>query len=278
MRNLQLADGTSLPVLGQGTWMMGDAPRRRDEEIAALRAGIERGMTLLDTAEIYGDGASETLVGEAVAGRREEVFLVSKVAPSNASRQGTIAACEASLRRLGVERLDLYLLHWRGRHPLAETLRGFADLMAAGKIARWGVSNFDVDDMEELFALEGGERCAGNQILYHPGERGVEFDLLPWLEGKGVAAMAYSPVGQGGALLRHPALEAIARRHGASPAQVALAFGTRRPNVVAIPKAGTTAHVIENAAAADLVLTAQDLAEIDAAFPPPRRKRPLSML
>lgn len=278
MRNLQLADGTSLPVLGQGTWMMGDAPRRRDEEIAALRAGIERGMTLLDTAEIYGDGASETLVGEAVAGRREEVFLVSKVAPSNASRAGTVAACEASLRRLGVERLDLYLLHWRGRHPLAETLRGFADLMAAGKIARWGVSNFDVDDMEELFAIEGGERCAVNQILYHPGERGVEFDLLPWLEGKGVAAMAYSPVGQGGALLRHPALEAIARRHGASPAQIALAFATRRPNVFAIPKAGTTAHVIENAAAADLVLTAQDLAEIDAAFPPPRRKRPLSML
>lgn len=278
MRDLRLADGTSLPVLGQGTWMMGDAPRRRDEEIAALRAGIERGMTLLDTAEIYGDGASETLVGEAVAGRREEVFLVSKVAPSNASRAGTVAACEASLRRLGVERLDLYLLHWRGRHPLAETLRGFADLMAAGKIARWGVSNFDVDDMEELFAIEGGERCAVNQILYHPGERGVEFDLLPWLEGKGVAAMAYSPVGQGGALLRHPALEAIARRHGASPAQVALAFATRRPNVFAIPKAGTTAHVIENAAAADLALTPQDLAEIDAAFPPPRRKMPLSML
>jgi len=278
MRNLQLADGTSLPVLGQGTWMMGDAPRRRDEEIAALRAGIERGMTLLDTAEIYGDGASETLVGEAVAGRREEVFLVSKVAPSNASRAGTVAACEASLRRLGVERLDLYLLHWRGRHPLAETLRGFADLMAAGKIARWGVSNFDVDDMEELFAIEGGERCAVNQILYHPGERGVEFDLLSWLEGKGVAAMAYSPVGQGGALLRHPALEAIARRHGASPAQIALAFATRRPNVFAIPKAGTTAHVIENAAAADLALTPQDLAEIDAAFPPPRRKMPLSML
>ncbi|MBB3999578.1 aldo/keto reductase [Aureimonas pseudogalii] len=278
MRNLRLADGTSLPVLGQGTWMMGDAPRRRDEEIAALRAGIERGMTLLDTAEIYGDGASETLVGEAVAGRRDEVFLVSKVAPSNASRQGTIAACEASLRRLGVERLDLYLLHWRGRHPLAETLRGFDDLLAAGKIARWGVSNFDVDDMEELVAIEGGERCAVNQILYHPGERGVEFDLLPWLEGKGVAAMAYSPVGQGGTLLRDPALAAVGRRHGVSPAQVALAFAVRRANVFAIPKAGTTAHVIENAAAADLVLTPQDLAEIDAAFPPPARKRPLSML
>ena len=278
MKTIELRDGAVIPVLEQGTWMMGDAPARRADEIAALRLGIDAGMVLLDTAEIYGDGASEELVGEAIAGRRDEVFVVSKVAPSNASARGTAAACEASLQRLGLERLDLYLLHWRGRHPLTETVGALEDLVTAGKIARWGVSNFDVDDMEELFAIEGGERCAVNQILYHPGERGVEFDLLPWLEGKGVAAMAYSPVGQGGALLRHPALEAVARRHGASPAQVALAFATRRPNVFAIPKAGTTAHVIENAAAADLVLTAQDLAEIDAAFPPPRRKRPLSML
>ncbi|WP_062208353.1 aldo/keto reductase [Aureimonas sp. AU12] len=278
MKTIQLRDGAVIPVLGQGTWMMGDAPARRADEIAALQLGIDAGMVLLDTAEIYGDGASEELVGEAIAGRRDEVFVVSKVAPSNASARGTAAACEASLKRLGLERLDLYLLHWRGRHPLAETVGALEDLVTAGKIARWGVSNFDFEDMEELFAVPGGARCAVNQILYHPGERGIEFDLLPWMERAGVAAMAYSPIGQGGDLLRRPALREIASRHGASPAQVALAFALRQPGLIAIPKAGSPAHVRDNAAAADLALTPEDWAALDAAFPPPPRKMPLSMI
>lgn len=264
-------------VLGQGTWKMAENPRKRQDEIAALRLGLDLGMTLVDTAEMYASGASEELVGEAIKGRRDEVFLVSKVLPSNASRKGTVTACERSLRRLGTDRLDLYLLHWRGRFPLAETLNGFNDLVKAGKIRYWGVSNFDVADMEELVKLPGGDRVAANQVLYNLTRRGIEFDLLPWQEKRNIPVMAYSPVEQGD-LAGHPRLQGVAARHGASPAQVALAWALRRPDVIAIPKAGTTGHVRENFAALELKLTAQDLAELDQAFPAPTGKRPLEMI
>jgi diketogulonate reductase-like aldo/keto reductase len=277
MRTTPLPDGTHVPVLGQGTWMMGDDPARREAEIAALREGIDRGMTLVDTAEIYGNGRSEQLVAEAIAGRRDEIFLVSKVAPGNDSRQGTVRACEASLERLGTDRLDLYLLHWRGSVPLSETVEALEGLKKAGKILRWGVSNFDVADMEEL-AEAGGEAVQTNQVLYNPAERGVEYALLPMLTGQSVPLMAYSPVGQGGTLLDDPALTRVAERHDATPARVALAFVLRQPGVIAIPKAGRQHHVRDNAAALDLQLNDVDLAEIDAAFPPPRRKQPLAII
>ncbi len=274
---IALPDGEAIPVLGQGTWTIADRPARREAAVAALRAGLDAGMRLIDTAEMYGDGASEELIGEAVAGRRDEAFLVSKVYPHNAGRRSAIAACEASLRRLKTDRLDLYLLHWRGGIPLAETVEAFERLVADGKIRRWGVSNFDVDDMEELVAA-GGEAVAVNQVLYNCGRRGIEFDLIPWQAARGIPVMAYSPIEQG-RLPRHPALAAIATRHpGATPAQVALAFTLRLGGVVAIPQMSTPAHVAENRLAADLVLTPADLAEIDRAFPPLARKRPLDML
>jgi diketogulonate reductase-like aldo/keto reductase len=258
-----------LPQLNQGTWNMGENAGKRREEIAALRRGIELGMTVIDTAEMYGDGKSETLAGEAIKGVRDQVFLVSKVLPSNASALGTVKACDASLKRLGVETLDLYLLHWRGRFPLKETLEGFRWVRKQGKIKAWGVSNFDVEDMEELFGLEAGAACAANQVLYNPEQRGIEFDLLPWCEQHGLAVMAYSPVGQGGALLRNQALNAIAKNHVVSSAQVALAWGMRKP-VVAIPKSGSTRHVEGNARANNLKLGAEEeLEAIDKAFPPP---------
>ncbi len=276
MKSVTVAN-KDVPQLGQGTWNMGDAAAKRKAEIAAIRRGIELGMTVIDTAEMYGSGRAESLVGEAIAGLREQVYLVSKVLPSNASAAGTVKACEASLKRLGVETLDLYLLHWRGRFALADTVAGFETLVQQGKIRTWGVSNFDVDDMEELFATPGGDRCAANQILYNPEYRGVEFDLLPWCARHGVLAMAYSPVGQGGDLLNAPVLKGIARDHGVSPAQVALAWCLRQP-VMAIPKAGTVEHVEQNAAAADVQLTETDLAKIDDAYPAPKRKQQLATL
>ncbi|KAB0677082.1 aldo/keto reductase [Aureimonas leprariae] len=278
MKTATLPDGSAVPVMGQGTWMMAESRGSRDEEIAALRAGIDLGMTLVDTAEIYAHGRSEELVGEAIAGRRDEVFLVSKVAPHHASRTGTRRACEASLKRLGTDRLDLYLLHWPGGVPLGETVEALAALKQDGLIRNWGVSNFDTEEMEELFALPGGEDCATNQILYNLEERGPEFDLLPWMAERGVPAMAYSPVGQGGALLDHPVLHRVAQHHRASPAQVALAFLVDGDDVIAIPKAGSATHVRENAAAADLVLGLNDRHELDAAFPPPKEKRPLAVI
>lgn len=274
---VSLPTGEIIPVLGQGTWTIADRPARRAEAVTALRAGIDAGMTLIDTAEMYGDGASEELVGEAVAGRRDAVFLVSKVYPHNAGRQSAIAACERSLRRLKVDCLDLYLLHWRGSIPLAETVGAFERLKADGKIRHWGVSNFDCDDMEDLLA-EGGSAVAVNQVLYNCGRRGIEFDLMPWQAARGIPVMAYSPIEQG-RLPRHPVLAAIAARHpGATAAQVALAFTLRRGGVVAIPQMATPSHVAENRPAADLRLSPEDLAEIDRAFPPPTRRRSLDML
>jgi diketogulonate reductase-like aldo/keto reductase len=272
-----LPGGETAPALGQGTWNMGDDPARRADEIAALRLGLDLGMTLIDTAEMYGDGRSEQLVGEAIEGRRDEVFLVSKVLPTNSSKRGTIRACERSLERLGTDRIDLYLLHWRGRPQLAETLSGFEELQRMGKIRFWGVSNFDINDMDELFADARGRGCATNQLLYNLTRRGIEYDLLPWSRERGMPIMAYSPVEQG-RLLGEPALEAVARRHGATPAQVALAWLLRRDGVVAIPKASRADHVRDNRAALDLELSTEDIAELDRAFPPPARPVPLEML
>ena len=263
----------AMPRLGQGTWRMGEGQVARAQEVAALRLGIELGMTLIDTAEMYGEGAAEEVVADAIAGQRDRVFLVSKVYPHNASCAGVAAACARSLKRLRTDCLDLYLLHWRGGTPLAETVTGFEALREAGHIRAWGVSNFDVDDMVEL-----PPGCGANQVLYNVGTRGIEFDLLPWSRERGMPVMAYSPVGQGGALLRSKALVEIGRRHDATPAQVAIAWTLAQAGVVSIPKAGDSAHVRQNAAAAALWLTEQDLAEIDAAFSPPRRKRSLEML
>jgi diketogulonate reductase-like aldo/keto reductase len=273
-----LPSGEMIPVLGQGTWHMAEDPRRRADEIAALRLGIDLGMTLIDTAEMYADGGAEELVGQAIEGRREEVFLVSKVLPHHATRRGTIEACDRSLMRLDVETIDLYLLHWRGTIPLEETLDAFDALIGAGKISYWGVSNFDVADLEELVDLTGGEQVATDQVLYNLNRRGIEFDLLPWCRRSGLPVMAYSPIEQG-RLLRHPGLLAVAARHpGVTPAQVALAWVLRQDGVCAIPRAGKPAHVRENRAALDIRLTSQDLADLDRAFPPPTHKQPLAML
>jgi diketogulonate reductase-like aldo/keto reductase len=279
MRTVQLRSGEQVSAIGQGTWYMGDRRAEATREIAALQLGIDLGMTLIDTAEMYADGGAERIVAQAVVGRRDQVFIVSKVYPQNASRSGVPAACERSLKRLNTDRIDLYLLHWRGGHPLAETVAAFEALRQAGKIRHWGVSNLDVSDMEELSRAPGGQNCAANQVLYHPNSRGIEFELLPWCEKQGVAIMAYSPLGHTTSrLLRSRALVEVAKRHRVTPAQVALAWGLRFPHVISIPKASDTAHVRENAAAIDVVLTEQDLAEIDAAHPPPGRKHPLDLL
>lgn len=253
---------------------MGEGRYPARAEADALRQGLDLGMSLIDTAEMYGDGAAERVVAEAIDGKRDRVFLVSKIYPQNATRRGIPAACDGSLARLRTDRIDLYLLHWRGRTPLSETVEGFERLREAGKIARWGVSNFDVDDLDEL----GPGRCAANQVLYNPEARGIEFDLLPWCSAHNLPVMAYSPLGQAGALLRSGALQAIAARHGMTPAQIALAWTLRAPGVISIPKASDPAHVAENAGAAGLILTEADLAEINAAFRPPRRKQALEML
>jgi diketogulonate reductase-like aldo/keto reductase len=276
MKTIQFPDGTTVPALGQGTWMMGEASGRRADEIAALQAGLDLGLTLIDTAEMYADGEAERVVGEAIAGRRDEVFLVSKAYPQNASRARLRQACEASCKRLRTDRLDLYLLHWRGGVPLAETVEAMEALVAAGLIARWGVSNLDTEDMVELEAA-GGQACMTNQILYNLTRRGPEFELIPWLEQRSIPVMAYSPVEQG-RLLGHRALAQIATKHDVSPAQVALAWLLRRPGVLAIPKAASLAHVRDNRAAMDLELTEDDVALLEHSFPKPARRRPLEML
>lgn len=266
-----------VPGLGQGTWYIGDSASTRTTEIATLRRGVELGMTLIDTAEMYGSGRSESLVGEAVASIRERVRIVSKVLPSNASTDGTIRACEASLKRLKIETIDIYLLHWRGRYPLRDTVDAFRYLMEQGKIRAWGVSNFDVHDMEELFALPGGSSCSVNQVLYNLENRGIEFDLLPWCSQHCVTVMAYSPLGQAGSLPRSAALQSVARKYQVSWAKAALAWCIRQP-VLAIPKAGTIKHVEENAAAEGLILDDGDLAALDRDFSPTNQKLPLAML
>jgi diketogulonate reductase-like aldo/keto reductase len=276
MKAVQFFSGEQVPILGQGTWRMGETRASRADEIAALRHGIGLGMRLIDTAEMYGDGASEELVGEAIRDCRNETFLVSKVYPQNAGRKSMQAACEASLKRLATDRLDLYLLHWRGGIPLRETVDAFEALVAAGKIRHWGVSNFDIDDMTDLLDA-GGAACATNQILYNPTRRGPEYDLFPWMAARAMPVMAYSPIEQGRLPTSGP-LRKIAERHGASIMQIALAFVIRSGCVNAIPKASTIAHVEDNRRAADLHLDAADLAEIDRAFPPPDRKEALEML
>ncbi|MFC0407357.1 aldo/keto reductase [Roseomonas elaeocarpi] len=276
MRTLDLADGTAVPVLGQGTWHMGERGADRAAEARALRLGLDLGLALIDTAEMYASGGAEEVVATAIEGRRDEVFLVSKVYPQNASPARMAAACEASLRRLRTDRIELYLLHWRGSVPLRDTVAGFEQLRAAGKILRWGVSNLDVDDLEELGPALAD--CATDQVLYNLEARGVEFDLLPFCAARRMPVMAYSPVGQGGALLHDPALLRVAGRHGVSAARVALAWALRQPGVIAIPKAGDPEHLRDNALAAELRLEEADLRELDAAFPPPRHKRRLEML
>ena len=275
---VKLPDGTAVPALGQGTWFMGETPGQAKAEVAALREGIELGLTLIDTAEMYAEGGAERVVGEAIAGQRQRVFLVSKVYPHNASATGTAKACAASLKRLGTDCIDLYLLHWRGGYPLAETVAAFERLREAGQLRYWGVSNLDTDEMAELESVSPAGACATNQVLYNVGERGIEFDLLPWCRKRNMPIMAYSPLGQAGALLRSPALADVARRHGATPAQVALAWSLRDGATISIPKAGTLAHVRQNVAAAALKLTAEDFATIDAVHKPPGRKLPLAML
>ncbi|MCG8295093.1 aldo/keto reductase [Pseudomonas entomophila] len=273
MRYVNLA-GSRVPTIGQGTWYMGEDPGHKAAEVAALQQGIELGLTLIDTAEMYAEGGAERVVGQAIAGCRDQVFLVSKVYPHNASRRGVPEACERSLKRLGTDCIDLYLLHWRGQYPLEETVEAFERLVEQGKIRRWGVSNFDLDDLREL----DSPACATNQVLYNPAERGIEFDLLPWSRQQQLPTMAYCPLAQAGRLLRHPVLGEIAERHGATPAQVSLAWVTRDDGVIAIPKAVKPEHVRLNAAAGALALDDADLQAIDQAFPPPTRKQRLAML
>jgi len=277
MQTVTLPSGEVVPALGQGTWGMGERPAARRAEADALRLGIDLGLTLLDTAEMYGDGGAEEVVADAVQGRRDAVFIVSKVYPHNATRRGTAEACARSLKRLGTDRIDLYLLHWPGRTPVAETIEAFLALQQAGDIRYFGVSNFDVEGLEAWFEATGGDGCATNQVIYNPTRRGIEFDLLPWCAVRGLTTMAYSPLEQA-RMLNHPALTAVAARHGATAAQIGVAWALRQPGMMVIPKAVRPEHVRANAAARDLSLTATDLAEIDAAFPPPTRRRPLEML
>jgi diketogulonate reductase-like aldo/keto reductase len=279
MRTVALPGGETVSAVGQGTWYMGERRADAAREADALRLGIDLGMTLIDTAEMYAGGGAEQVVAQAVAGVRDQVFMVSKVLPQNASRTGVPAACERSLKRLKTDRIDLYLLHWRGGHPLAETVAALQSLKAQGKIRHWGVSNLDTADMTELLGVPGGSGCTANQVLYHPDSRGIEFDLLPWCMQNTIPLMAYSPLGHHvRKLLGSSALQAVARRNGATAAQVAIAWGLRSGHVISIPKAADAAHVRENAGASDIELTQQDLAEIDTAHPPPARKAALRLL
>jgi diketogulonate reductase-like aldo/keto reductase len=291
MKTCLLPGGGQIPVLGLGTWRLGEASSRRAQEVGAVRSAIAMGYRLIDTAEMYADGAAESLIGKAIADairagdvRREDLCIVSKVYPHNASRKGTVAACERSLARLGLDHLDLYLLHWRSQHPLRETCEAMQALVAAGRIARWGVSNFDVEDMQQLFAAQqslgagaANANCATNQVYYSLRARGVEYRLLPWQRERGLPLMAYSPIDQG-ALAQQPLLHELGRRRGASAAQMALAWVLRQPGISAIPKAVREDHLRENLAALDIALTADDLAQLEREFPAPRRKTPLAML
>ena len=276
MRTVQLPGGETVPALGLGTWKMGERNGPKKDEIAAVRLAIDLGMTLIDTAEMYAEGGSETMIGEAIAGRRDQVFLVSKIYPHNAGRANTPVACERSLRRLGTDRIDLYLLHWRDRKPLAETMEAFQKLKAEGKIRHYGVSNLDTEDMDELWRTPGGPLTQVNQVYYNPAARGIEFDLLPWQRKQRVPIMAYSPVDQA-KLAGDKTLAAIGKRHDATAAQIALAWGLRHPDSIVIPKAVKSEHIRQNVSALDIKLTPEDMAEIDKAFPPPKAKTRLEM-
>jgi diketogulonate reductase-like aldo/keto reductase len=279
MRTVVLPDGKRVPVLGQGTWGMGENKRVCAKEVAALRLGIELGMTLIDTAEMYGDGGAEEVVADAIESQRGGVFVVTKVYPHNASHTELPKACERSLKRLGIDAIDLYLLHWRERTPpLEETVDAFEKLHSAGKIKRWGVSNFDLDDMIELLDIENGSKCATNQVLYNLENREIEIDLLPWSQSNKIPMMAYSPVGHSGSLLNNPMLKKVAKVHDATPAQIALAWVLRQFGVIAIPKASNEEHVRSNTRAVEIELTKKDLADLDQEFPPPKSKKPLPML
>jgi diketogulonate reductase-like aldo/keto reductase len=277
MRTTTLSGGQQVPVLGIGTWGMGERSHDRQQEIDAVRLAFDSGLHLVDTAEMYGDGGAEEVVGQALEGRRQDAFIVSKVLPQHASRKGTVAACEASLRRLGTDYIDLYLLHWRGSVPLAETVGALDQLARDGKIHHWGVSNFDTEDMEELFTLAGGDHAQTNQVLYNLSRRGIEFDLLPWCAQHGMPVMAYSPLEQG-RVLGDPTLRRLAQERGVTPAQMALAWVLRNDRVIAIPKAATPGHVDELRGVLDIVLSAAELQALDRAFPPPKRKVPLEMI
>ena len=277
MKTVELPTGEKVPAQGLGTWHIGDAPARRGEEIAAIQLAIELGAALIDTAEMYGEGRAEKLVGEAIAGRRDKAFLVSKVLPQNASRRGVVAACERSLRRLGTDRLDLYLLHWRGDIPLEETLDAFSALQRAGKIRHFGVSNFDRADMRELWSIAGGSTLVTDQVLYNLSRRGVEWDLLPWLRERAIPIMAYSPIEQG-RLLGDQKLIGFARRHGMTPAQAAIAWLLSKDDVIVIPKTGSRERLRENLDSSNHDLTPQQLAELDGLFPPSSGSTPLEML
>ena len=278
MRTVVLTDDACVPALGQGTWRMGEKKSAYADEVAALRLGIDLGMTLIDTAEMYGEGGAERAVADAIEGQRDRVFVVTKVYPHNASRTELPKACERSLKRLRIEVIDLYLLHWRTNTPLVETVEAFEKLRSTGKIRRWGVSNFDVDDMSELFAIENGSACAANQVLYNLEHREIESGLLPWSQKNKIPIMAYSPVGHGRRLLKNATLKKIAERHDSTPAQIALAWVLRQPGVITIPKAGNQAHVRDNAQSVEIQLTDEDSADIDREFPPPTSKEPLPML
>ncbi|WP_234367895.1 aldo/keto reductase [Parabacteroides pacaensis] len=270
-------DGQQVLTLGQGTWNMGDSDITRMEELRTLRIGIDLGLNVIDTAEMYGNGRSELLVGEAIEGRRDKVFLVSKVLPSNASRHGTKEACEKSLKRLNTDYLDLYLLHWQGRHPFEETVQAMLELQAEGKIKQWGVSNMDVEEMDKFYAIPGGETCAANEVLYNLTRRGIEYDLIPWCRKHKIPVIAYSPVEQG-RILEHRLLTEIAEQHHATPAQIALAWVIRNPGIIAIPKAASVKHVQENFKSLFIRLSEDDLKQLDRVFPKPHRKMPLEML
>ncbi|MDH3693586.1 MAG: aldo/keto reductase [Gammaproteobacteria bacterium] len=274
---ITLPSGETVSNIGLGTWRMGENPRSREQEVKALRAGLELGINLIDTAEMYGEGGAEKIIAEAIDGHRDDVLLVSKVYPHNASRKGAIKACERSLQRLRTDRIDLYLLHWRGQIPLSETLEAFQQLVAAGKIRHFGVSNFDKDDMDEWYALDGGEKTASNQLIYNLNRRGIEWDLLSWCTDRGIPVMAYSPLDQG-ALNNHAALKKIANRYDVTSLQIALAWVLHQDNVIVIPKAANLKHVEQNRAALDIELDQADLAELDRVFPPPGSAQPLDIL
>ena len=279
MKTAQLPDGERVPVLGQGTWRMGENTRAHKDEVAALRLGIELGMTLIDTAEMYGEGGAEKVVADAIEDQRDRVFVVTKVYPHNASRTELPKACERSLKRLRIDAIDLYLLHWRERYTcLMETVGAFEKLRTTGKIIRWGVSNFDVDDMEELLSIDNGTNCAANQVLYNLENREIEFDLLQWSQKNEIPIMAYSPVGHGRGLLESATLKKIAKRHDATTSQIALAWVLRQPDVIAIPKASDEKHVRDNARSIEIKLTNEDLADLDREFPMPKSKKSLPTL